>query len=66
MASNQFRHFPSNKITSGPKDNSLGSGKAPMGKEKPAFNASMPGKTQPKNRAGGTKKCRVYANSEGL
>lgn len=35
-------------------------------KIKPGFKTGVPGKTQPADRSGGTKRAKVYADSEGL
>lgn len=34
--------------------------------EKPGFRTGLPGKSQPKNRSGGVKKCPIYPASHGL
>lgn len=41
-------------------------GKAPSMKEKPGFSTGVPGKKQPRDRSGGVKRTKVYADSEGL
>lgn len=41
-------------------------GKMPGMKVKPGFNTGSFGKSQRRDRSGGTKKAKIYANSEGL
>jgi hypothetical protein len=59
--------FKERKISAKGKRPSHAAGSAPAGKDKPAFpSAHVPGKTQSKDRSGGTPKCKVYPKSEGL
>lgn len=39
---------------------------APSMNEKPGFNVDLPGKTQSKDRSGGTKRCPVHPHSKGI
>ena len=34
--------------------------------EKPGFSTGVPGKKQPRDRSGGVKRTKIYADSEGL
>jgi hypothetical protein len=47
-------------------ENDLGGGKVPPWKEKTAAWPGVPGKTQPRNRSGGTKKIKQAVKSEGI
>ena len=43
-----------------------GAGAGASMNEKPGFTVDLPGKTQPKDRSGGTKRCPTYPNSKGI
>lgn len=52
------------KVPSGRK---AGAGVAGSMNEKPGFpGADLPGKSQPKDRSGGVKRCQTYPNSKGI
>ncbi len=52
------------KVHSGRKTGSAAAGTV---NEKPGFpGADLPGKSQPKDRSGGVKRCQTYPNSKGI
>jgi hypothetical protein len=66
MANRYYTEFQSRKI-SGKQLPDLKAGSTMAMPEKAAFaSAKLPGKAQPKNRSGGTPKCKIYPKSEGL
>lgn len=62
MPNRRWNHMPSK----GGGKNDLGGGKIPKWNEKTAAWPAVPGKTQPRDRSGGTKKVKQSMKSEGI